>query len=132
GRNSRGGGGEERGGLKLGRARFEWLTGYFEGWLRRPVLDETGDTNRFDVRLRWKMSSREMLSSTIDGDVFRAVLEPGGETEKALTPEQRREVEFVRGLLPDAEAKKIPTEEYQALLLLKAEMTKADEERFLP
>jgi uncharacterized protein (TIGR03435 family) len=130
---SRGGGGEEPGGLKLGRARFDWLSeDYFERWLRKPVLDESGDTNRYDIRLRWKMSSRELLPSTIDAEVVRAVLEPGGDADKTLTPEQRRQVDFVRGLLPDAESKKIPTEEYQALLMLRAEMTKPDEDRFLP
>ena len=130
--NSRGGGGEERGGLRLGRSRFGSLPDFFERQLRKPVLDETGDTNLYDIRLRWKMSSRELLLSTVDGDVLDAVLEPGRDAEKALNPDQRRQVDFVRGSLPEAESQKIPNEEHQALLLLQAEMLKADEDRFLP
>jgi uncharacterized protein (TIGR03435 family) len=132
GENSRGGGGEEAGGLKLGRARFDWLPSYFERRLRKPVLDETGDTNRYDFRLRWKMSSRELLTSAIDRDVLRALRKPGSDAEKELNPEQRRQLDFVRGALPEVESKKIPAAEYQALLLLRAEMTKPEEDRFLP
>jgi hypothetical protein len=96
------------------------------------VLDETGDTNRYDIRLRWKMSSRELLTSAIDSDVLRALRKPGSDAEKELNPEQRRQVDFVRGAPPDAESKNIPADEYQALLLLRAEMTKPEEDRFLP
>ena len=130
--NSRGGGGEELGGLKLGRTPLTGLPSFLERQLRKPVLDETGNTNRYDIRLRWKMSSRELLRSTVDRDVLNAILEPGRAAEKTLNPDQRRQVDFVRGFLSEAESQKIPTDEYQALLLLQAEMTKADEERFLP
>jgi uncharacterized protein (TIGR03435 family) len=130
--NSRGGGGEERGGLKLGRTPLSSLPDFFERRLRKPVLDETGDTNRYDVRLHWKMSPRELLLSTIDPDVLDAIFEPGRGAEKALNPEQQRQVHFVLGSLPELEYQKIPPKEYQALLLLEGEMMKADEDRFLP
>jgi uncharacterized protein (TIGR03435 family) len=58
--NSRGGGGTERGSLKLGRAKIDWLLGYLEQWMQKPVLNETGLTNRYDIRLGWEMSKREL------------------------------------------------------------------------
>jgi uncharacterized protein (TIGR03435 family) len=60
GPNSRGGGGEERGGLKLGKATMDWLPRSFERWLGKPVFNETGLTNRYDIRLKWKMSEKEL------------------------------------------------------------------------
>ena len=60
GPGSRGGGGEERGGLRLGRAAIDWLPDNFERWLGKPVFNETGLTNRYDIRLKWKMSEREL------------------------------------------------------------------------
>lgn len=130
--NSRGGGGEEPGGLKLGRTSVATLPHFLERRLRKPVLDETGDTNRYDLRLRWKMSSLELLAATVDGEVLNAIRERGRDVENTLTPEQRRQVDFVLGSLSDAESKKIPSDEYQSLLLLQAEMAKPDEDQFLP
>src|SRR5262249_8188650 len=60
GPSSRGGGGDERGGLKLGNATMDWLPGHFERWLAKPVVNETGVTNRYDIRLKWKMSEKEL------------------------------------------------------------------------
>jgi uncharacterized protein (TIGR03435 family) len=65
--DARGGGGDQRGGLKLGRATIDWLPGYFEKWLGKPVVNETGLTNRYDIRLKWEMSKRELLPGAMDG-----------------------------------------------------------------
>jgi uncharacterized protein (TIGR03435 family) len=52
-----------RGGLKLGRAKIDWLLGYLEQWMQKPVLNETGLTNRYDIRLKWQMSKPELEGS---------------------------------------------------------------------
>ena len=65
--DARGGGGEQRGGLQLGRATIDWLPGYLEKWLGKPVANETGLTNRYDIRLKWEMSKRELLPGAMDG-----------------------------------------------------------------
>jgi len=65
--DARGGGGDQRGGLKLGRATIDWLPGYFEKWLGKPVVNETGLTNRYDIQLKWEMSKRELLPGASDG-----------------------------------------------------------------
>src|ERR1035441_3386737 len=72
--DSRGGGGEQRGGLKLGQATIDWLPGYFEKWLGKPVINETGLTNRYDIRFKWKMSQRELLPGAMDGPDPEAIL----------------------------------------------------------
>ena len=54
------GGGDQRGGLKLRGATFDWLPGSLEEWLGKPVLNETGVTNRYNIHLKWKMSEQEL------------------------------------------------------------------------
>lgn len=56
----RAGGGSERGGLKLKGATFDWLPGSLEELLGKPVLNETGVTNLYDIHLKWKMSEQEL------------------------------------------------------------------------
>ena len=52
GSDSRGGGGGERGGLKLGRVTIDVLPGFLEEFLHKPVINETRLTNRYDIRLK--------------------------------------------------------------------------------
>jgi uncharacterized protein (TIGR03435 family) len=53
-------GGGERGGLKLRGATFDSLPSSLEEWLGKPVLNETGVTNRYNIHLKWKMSEQEL------------------------------------------------------------------------
>lgn len=130
--SSRGGGGEEAGGVKLGRAPIGWLTSYFEQFLKRPVLDETGLTDRFDIRFRWKMSRRELLPLNLGLEVFRALVRPDRAEEDSLSAEQRRLVAAYRGELPAAEARSLSAEVLEDLRLLRLELAKPEDERFMP
>ena len=89
GPDSRGGGGEQRGGLQLGRATLDWLPGYFEKWLGKPVVNETGLTNRYDIRLKWKMSERELLHGGSEPDPASVLTAIRGQLGLELTVQRR-------------------------------------------
>ena len=88
--DSRGGGGEQRDGLKLGRAIIDWLPVYFEKWLGKPVINETGLTNRYDIRFKWEMSQRELLPGAMDGPDPEAILAAAREQLGLALSLQRR------------------------------------------
>ncbi len=129
---SRGGGGEERGGLKLGRASVRALAGYFEKWLGKPVIDETGLTNRYDVRFRWKLNPAELLIDSFDRPVFMALLSNKPKHFAELTAEQRRLFEAVQGTKSENELQEFPAETRKDILLLRRELAKPEDDRFLP
>ena len=132
GPESRGGGGEQPGGLKLGRATIGWLPAYFESWLGKPVLNETGLTNRYDICLKWKMSKLELLPYSMDRQVFALAEEPDAAKEQKLSAEQRQQLEAIRGKLPESESQKFSAEERENIKLLRAELAKPDGEQFRP
>jgi uncharacterized protein (TIGR03435 family) len=129
---SRGGGGEERGGLKLGRASIHALTGYFEKWLRKPVLDETGLTNRYDVRFRWKLNPAELLVDSFDRPVFMALLRNNPEYVSQLNADQKHLFEAVRSTKPEKELEDFPVETRKDILLLRQELAKPEDDQFQP
>ena len=130
--DSSGLGADQSGGLKLGSATIDALPGWLEGRLRKPMVDETGLTNRYDIRLKWKMSKRELLPETMDRRVLGAVEEPDPAKEEKLPGEQRRQLAAIRGKLSEAELQKLSAEDRENAELLRAELAKPEEERFAP
>jgi uncharacterized protein (TIGR03435 family) len=126
------GGGDQSGGLKLRSALIGALPRSIEGWLRKPVLDETGLTNRYDIRLKWNMSKRELLPEMMDRRVLGAVQEPDPAKEENLSEGQRRQLAAIRGSLSEAELQKLPAQDRENAELLRAELAKPDDERFAP
>lgn len=129
---SRGFGTDQGGGLKLGSTTIAALPGWLEGRLRKPVVDETGLTNRYDLRLKWKMSKRELLPETMDPRVLAVVEAPDTAKEAKLSEEQRRQLAAIRGNLTEAELQKLSAEDRENAHLLRAELAKHDDERFAP
>ena len=130
--NSSGFGSDEPGGLKLGRTTIEGLTGFLEKWARKPVVDETGLTNRYDIRLKWNMSKSELLPYTMDRQVLELVDQPDAAKEERLSADQRRQLSAIRGKLSEAELHKISAEDREKIELIRAEMAKPDDERCQP
>lgn len=129
---TRGGGGEESGGLRLGRARMDSLAEYFERWLGKPVINDTGATNRYDTQLHWKMSKAELLPSTVDRPVFGFLVQPNAGREKELSSEQRRQVAAIRGELTEAQMEIFSPEDRENFRLWRAELAKPEELQFAP
>jgi uncharacterized protein (TIGR03435 family) len=129
---SRGGGGAEAGGLKLGKAHIADGAGHLEDWLHKPVIDETGVTNKFDIRLHWQMTNSELLPQTLGGRFFAVIEKPDAKAEEKLPSDQQRLLAAYRGKLDDAEEQKFSPENREALALLRAEMRKPEATRFDP
>jgi uncharacterized protein (TIGR03435 family) len=128
----RGGGGPQLGSLNLDNGQIRWTTSYLESWLGRPVVDETGDTNRYDIRLKWKLSKAEQLMTAIDRKVLRAAAEPNPEHDRKLSAEQKREAAALRGELSEAELSSFPEAQRENIRIFRAEMAKPEDDRFAP
>lgn len=130
--NSSGFSSTERGGFKQSRATMDGLPPCLEYYLGKTVVDETGLTNRYDMRVRWKMSKSELLPEVLDRRVLAVVEKPDAAKEEKLSNDQRRQVAAIRGQLPEAEWKGLPAEDRENIELLRAELAKPDDERYAP
>lgn len=68
------GGGGRPGGFQLAGSRMAGIISFLESAVDRPVVDETGDTNRWSVELNWEMSPGEILIPRIARKLDRAIL----------------------------------------------------------
>lgn len=127
-----GGGGNGPGRIDLRNLKIEALLGYFESFLGKVVIDETGMTNRYDAHFRWELSKGEILLLGADPAVQRAIFsdEKGGDED--LTGEQKRLVNFLKGTIPESELEKFPAEEREGIRLARLELAKPEQERFNP
>ena len=129
---SKRGGGPELGGLKLGTAEIRFATGYLEEWLHKPVVDESGVTNKYDIRLQWKMSRAELLPQTLGRRFFAALEKPDVKLEEKLASNLLQLLNAYRGKLTDSDLQKLSSEDRENLATLRAEMAKPDDNRFDP
>jgi len=132
GPNSTGFGSEEPDGMQLSRTTIEGLAGFLEHHLHKPVIDGTGLTNRYDIRLKWKMSKRQLLPYTIDRQVGELLDKPDPAKEEKLSADQQRQLDAIRGKLPEAELQKLAAEDRENIELLRTELAKPEDERFQP
>ncbi len=119
-------------GCNLGRSTVDGLVPLLENWLRKPVINETGLTNRYDIRLKWKMSKRELLPYLFDPQVLSLVEKPDAAKEEELPQNQRRQLAGIRGKLDPAEFQRLSTEEHENIDVARAELAKPDDDRCLP
>ncbi len=132
GPNSSGFGSDQPDGCKLGSSTISGVAPLVEHWLRKPVIDDTGSTNRYDIRLKWQMSKRELLPYAMDQQVLPFVEEPDAAKEEKLSEDQRRELAAIRGKLEKDDLQKLSAEERENIEMLRAELSKPDDERCLP
>jgi uncharacterized protein (TIGR03435 family) len=132
GPNSTGFGSDQPGGLNLSRTDITGLASFLENRLGEPVIDGTGLTNRYDIRLSWKMSKRESLPYSMDPHVSGLVFEPNPAKERELSLDQQRQLDGIRGKLPDSELQKVSAEDRENIELFRAELAKPDRDKFQP
>ena len=119
--------------LNYHRSEVKSVAAFLADRLHVPVLDETGLTNRFDIRLKWELSASERLLIECDRRTLMAAtgdLPPEQRTQ--LSPEARRFVAFAQGTLPEAEAKLLSPVARAQALVIRAELAKPEAKRFAP
>lgn len=126
-------GGDGLGELTYHRSEVKSVAAFLADRLHVPVLDETGLTNRFDIRLKWDLSAAERLVIDCDRRTLMAAtgdLPP--EQSAHLSPESQRFAAFARGTLPEAEAGLLSPEARAQALQVRAELAKPVALRFAP
>ncbi|HTH47420.1 MAG TPA: TIGR03435 family protein [Candidatus Limnocylindria bacterium] len=119
--------------LNYHRSEVKVVATFLADRIHVPVLDETGLTNRFDIRLKWELSAAERLVIECDRRALMALtgdLPP--EQNARMSPEAWRFVDFVRGTLPPAEAALLPPGEREQAAVARAELAKPVAQRFAP
>ena len=88
-----GGGGSVAGGFQLGDASMDCIAFFFEGFLEKPVLDDTKVPGKWDVDLKWKMTESELLESSLHR-VIRRFMQTNSAAIKSgnLPPEVREKI----------------------------------------
>ena len=127
-----GGGGNAPGRIDLRRGKIAWALGYFEEWLGQQVLDETGDTNTYDIHLRWEISKAELALHEADREVVGLLFEPDSAAEINLTADQQRILQAMRGKLSREEMAALPAARREEYILVAKEMAKPENDRFKP
>jgi uncharacterized protein (TIGR03435 family) len=132
GPKSNGFGSDGPGELKLDGASLDSLSDYLEKALRKSVVNDTGLTNLYDIRVKWKMSKRELLPFTMDRQVVALMEEPDATNEMSLSAVQRRQLAAIRGNATETELQSFSAEERANIELVRAELARPDEEQFQP
>jgi uncharacterized protein (TIGR03435 family) len=127
-----GGGGNAPGAIDLRRGKIGWALGYFEDWLGQRVIDEIGDTNQYDIHLRWDLPKAELALHEADREIVDVLFTPNSAAEQNLSLEQRLVLQAMRGELSREEMARIPAEKREDYELIAEEMAKPEEVRFTP
>jgi uncharacterized protein (TIGR03435 family) len=127
------GGGQSAGELNLGGVTVDSLIPYLDNLLDKPVLDETGLTNRYTIVLKWKMSPAELLIPQFSGEIWQ-VLDDANNTNtwSQLTESDRKVVAAIQGKLPETEFNGLDPELQERIRLLRSERAKPEAKRFVP
>ncbi len=119
--------------LNYHRSEVKSVAAFLADRVHMPVLDETGLTNRFDIRLKWELSAAERLVVECDR---RALMSLTGdlppEQAAKMNPEARRFVDFVHGTLSETEAALLSPAEREQAAVARAELLKPVAQRFAP
>jgi len=114
-------------------ARIEELLPFLEDCLGKLTVDETGKTNLYNIRLKWKMSPAELLPSRFEREVQRAVSQvPPTDAWKQLPEPNRSVAAAIKGELPAADLAKLDPELQADIELMRRELAKPDSQRFRP
>ena len=127
------GGNTGNGKISYGAATVDSLLGFAEDCFGKTVVDETGLTNRYNIRLEWKLSQAELLLSKFSGKVLGAVFEePATDAWQQFAEPDRSVVAAIKGKLPPAEFAKLDPDVQKSVQLMRDELAKPEGKRFQP
>jgi uncharacterized protein (TIGR03435 family) len=127
------GGSTGNGKISYGAATVDSLLGFSEDCFGKTVVDETGLTNRYNIRLEWKLSQAELLLRNIDGKVLSAVFEePATDAWQQLTEPDRSVVAAIKGKLPSEDLAQLDPDVQKDIRLMRGELAKPEGKRFQP
>jgi uncharacterized protein (TIGR03435 family) len=127
------GGSPGNGRLSYGATTVDSLLGFAEDYFGKPVVNETGLTNRYKIRLEWKISQAEMLLEKFSGKVLGAVFEdPPKDDWQQLADPDRSVVAAIKGKLPAGDLARLNPDTQKDIQLMRDEMAKPESKRFQP
>ena len=127
------GGSAGNGKLSYGAATVDSLLGFAEECFAKTVVDETGLTNRYNIRLQWKMSQAELLPGKVNGKVLSAVFEePATDAWQQFAEPDRSMVAAIKGKLPSEDVARLAPDVQKEIQLMRDELAKPEGKRFQP
>jgi uncharacterized protein (TIGR03435 family) len=127
------GGVDGEGELSYGATTVDSLLGFAEHSFGETVVDETGLTNRYNIRLAWKMSQAELLPKEFDGKVLGAVFEePATDAWQQFAEPDRSVVAAIKGKLPHEDLARLDPDVQKNIQLMREELAKPEGKRFQP
>jgi uncharacterized protein (TIGR03435 family) len=127
------GGSTGNGKINYGATTVDSLLGFVEDCFGKTVADETGLTNRYNIRLEWKLSQAELLLSKFSGKVLGAVLEqPATDAWQQFAKPDRNVVAAIKGKLPTEDVARLDPDLQRNVQLMRDELAKPEGKRFQP
>jgi uncharacterized protein (TIGR03435 family) len=127
------GGSAGHGKLSYGATTVGILLGFAEDCFGETVVDETGLTNRYNIRLQWKMSKAELLPREFDNKVLGAVFEePVTDAWEQFAEPERSVVAAIKGKLPPEKLARLEPGVQKNIRLMREELAKPESKRFQP
>jgi uncharacterized protein (TIGR03435 family) len=127
------GGSTGNGKISYGAATVDSLLSFAEHCFGKTVVDETGLTNRYNIRLAWKMSQAELLLGKFSGKALGALFEePATDAWQQLAEPDRSVVAAIKGKLPPEEVARLDPDVQRNVQLMRDELTKPEAKRFQP
>lgn len=127
------GGSSGDGKLSYGAATVDSLLGFAEECFGQTVVDETGLTNRYNIRLEWKMSEAELLPRNFDGKVLGAVFEePTTDAWQQFAEPDRSVVAAIKDKLPSEDLARLDPDVQKNIQVIRNELAKPEGKRFQP
>jgi uncharacterized protein (TIGR03435 family) len=127
------GGSTGNGKINYGATTVDSLLGFAEDCFGKTVVDETGLTNRYNIRLEWKLSQQELLLSKFNGKVLGAAFqEPASDEWQQLAEPDRSLVAAIKGKLPSEDLVRLDPDVQKNIQLMRDELAKPEGKRFQP
>jgi uncharacterized protein (TIGR03435 family) len=108
------------------------VAGVLEGLLLRPVLDETGLKGNFEIHLTWELSGRAMAAFQLSQSVAAALDGDASHEPTNLNENDRKVFRAIKGTGTEEEFKTLPEKTQRMCQIIREELSKPDDQRFLP
>jgi uncharacterized protein (TIGR03435 family) len=125
---SAGGGSSGASGYDSSGAPVSSVAGFLEGLLMRPVLDETGLKGYFEIHL----TGRAMAAFQLSRSVAAALESDANQAPANMDENDRKIFQAIRGTGSEEEFKTLPEKTQRMCKIMREELSKPEEERFLP